>query len=222
MKNNKTINKIIILILLVVLIAGIVMTVVKGLNFDLEYAKSQELDLYITADCNMDDVRQIVKEVMGNNFSMQNIEIYGDATAIKAKEITDEQKEGIVNKVNEKYGTELNKDEIEIKTNSHVRGRDIIKNYIVPFAVATAIILVYLLIRYFKLGIGKVLLKTIAVVVLAQLELLSIMAITRYPIGISTIPIVLIVYTLTLVGLTSYFEKKLQEVKEVEEEKEED
>ena len=94
-----------------------------------------------------------------------------------------------------------------------------VKQYIIPFIISSAIIAVYLIIRYRKLGIIKVLLKTVGIVVLAQLELLSIMAITRIPIGRITIPLIITVYMLTLLGITTRFENTLQEIKEKEEKK---
>jgi len=72
-------------------------------------------------------------------------------------------------------------------------------------------------IRYRKLGIIKALVKTVVVSVVAQATLLSVMAITRIPIGIVTIPLVITVYLLTLVGLTTYFEQQLAKNKKKEE-----
>ena len=66
-------------------------------------------------------------------------------------------------------------------------------------------------IRYYKLNSLKVVLKTIGICILAQLVLLSIIAITRIPIGRLTIPLILIVYMLTLIGLTTKFEKRLED-----------
>ena len=64
-------------------------------------------------------------------------------------------------------------------------------------------------IRYRKLGVIKTLLKTIVIAIVAEMVLLSIMAIARIPIGIATIPLVITIYLLTLIGLTTYFEKQL-------------
>ena len=74
--------------------------------------------------------------------------------------------------------------------------------------IATIIILVYMAIRYYKLGILKTIAETIGILILAQALLLSIMAITRIPVGRVTIPLVIAIYILTLLGITSYFEKK--------------
>ena len=103
-------------------------------------------------------------------------------------------------KVNEKYGTELSADNITIEEHSKIRGRDLIKPYIAPFTIATAIILVYFMIRYYKLNSLKVLLKSAGIIVLAQLVLLGIMAITRMQIGELTIPFVLVVYVLSMLN----------------------
>ena len=63
----------------------------------------------------------------------------------------------------------------------------------------------------------KILLETVVLLIVAQATLLSVMAITRIPIGRVTIPLVLAVYVLSLVGITTDFEKKLTEKKNEEE-----
>ena len=98
----------------------------------------------------------------------------------------------------------------------HIRVRDMIKQYIMPIAIVAIISLIYLSIRYYKLGFMKVLLKTIGIILLAQAEVFSIIAITRIPVGRTTGAIVLVVYLLTLLGTTINFEKQLKE-KNVEE-----
>ena len=202
-------NKIISAILLIVLVAGIVVIALKGLNYELKYSDSKELDLYIAKQVSVKDVKQIVREVLGNiPLSVREIEEYGDAVAVIAKDISDEQKSEIINKVNEKYGTEIDSESAQIITLSHIQGRDIVKKYILPFTLSTVIILVYLIIRYYRLGIVKVLLKSIFAIVLTQVELLSVLAITRIPVGNTTTLLVLTVYMITLVALTTNYENK--------------
>ena len=72
--------------------------------------------------------------------------------------------------------------------------------------------------RYKKIGSTKTILKTLGMIILMQAILLSIIAIARIPIGRVTIPLVLGVYLLTLIGLTTSFEKQLK-TKVSEEEK---
>lgn len=203
-------SKILIIIIAIVIIAGIIVTATVGLNFDLRYRDSKRIELYLQTDFNISDIKQITDEVMpGEDVILQKVEVYEDTVSITAKDITDEQKQSLIDKVNEKYGTELSADSITIETTPNTRGRDIVKPYITPFGIATLIILVYMAVRYYKLGVIKTLLKTIVILIVAQAVLLSVMAIIRIPIGFITIPLVITVYLLTLIGLTSYFEKQL-------------
>ena len=72
-------------------------------------------------------------------------------------------------------------------------------------------------IRYYKLGSLRVLLKSVLALIISQAVLFSLIAIIRMPIGRLTIPMVLIVYMLTLIGITTMFEKQLEVIKEKEE-----
>ena len=213
---KKTINKIIILVLLVVLVAGIAVTVVKGLKFDLMYEKANSVDLYISKEFELKDIKQIAKEVLGD----QEIRIYDDAVTIIANKISEEQKQELFNKITEKYGVEVTAEDTEILTLPHVRGRDFIKPYIVPFIVTSSIVVLYFAIRYFKLGVIKVILKSAITIALAQAELLSVIALARIPVGSITIPLVLAVYVISIIGITLKFEKDLKEIKLQEEENE--
>ena len=218
MKSKK---KLIIYILIVaIIIAGIAVTIISGFNFDLKYQDAKRIELGIGRQINENEIRQIAEEVLGENTQivLQKIEVFEDAVSIMAKDITEEQRDNIVSKVNEKYGIELTADDVPIITVAHTRGRDIIKPYVIPFSIATLIILVYMMIRYYKQGSLKVLAKTLGFVVLTQAVLFSIMAITRIPIGRLTIPLVLTVYILTLIGCTSHFEKSLKNAEVVKNE----
>lgn len=64
-------------------------------------------------------------------------------------------------------------------------------------------------IRYYKLGAGKVLAQTVGMLVITQAILFSVIAITRIPVGRLTIPMVLMIYMLTLIGITTNMEKQL-------------
>ena len=212
MKNISKKAKIIAILIAIIVIAGIIVIAKAGLNFELAYQETQKIQLYIQKDFEISDIKQIINEVMPNTQTVvQKVEVYKDTVSIIAKEITDEQKSNLINKVNEKYGTEIQAEDIDITNIPHTRGRDIVKPYIIPFVIATAIILVYMAIRYRKLGMIKTLVKTAIILVLAQATLLSIMAITRIPIGKITIPLVLIVYVASLFGTTTKFEKQLLE-----------
>lgn len=206
--------KVLIIIILAIIIAGIVVILTSGFNFSLRYQSSKKIELYLNKEFTIQDVKQITNEVIQNQpMIIQKVEVFEDTVDIIAKDITEEQKDNIVAKINEKYQTELASDQIEIVSVPNTRGRDILKPYITPFAIATIIILIYMAIRYYKLGIFKVILKTIALIILTQIVLFSLIAITRIPIDILTIPTILLIYMLTLVWITTQFEKKLALIK---------
>lgn len=219
MKKMSKKGKILSIVILIVIIAGIIVIGAKGFNFDLKYEKSQKVELYLEKEFETSDIKDITNEVMpGKEVMVQKVEVFDDTVSITAKEITDEEKTNLITKINEKYGTQISTDSTEIENIPHTRGRDIIKPYIMPFIITSVIILVYMAIRYYKLGSMKVILKTIGINILSQAVLMSIIAITRIPFGRLTIPMVLVVYILTMIGLSTRFEKRLIEKRKENEE----
>ena len=207
MKQKNTI--ILTVLIAIILIVGAIVSATKGLAFELKYQDSQKVELNIGKEFKTEDVKQITNEVFDNQpVKIQAIEVYKDAISITTTEISEEQKTNLVNKINEKYETELKSEDITIESIPHTRGRDIIKPYITPFIIITIIILVYLMIRYYKLNSLKVLIESIGIIALSQMVLLGIMAITRMPIGEFTIPMVLLVYMISTYICTAKFENK--------------
>ena len=213
----KTKNKVLILVGIIIIIIGIVITVTKGFNFDLRYEGGKRIELNLQKTFESSDIKQIAKEVIGQDVVIQKVEIYEDAVSILSKDITEDQKNQIVTKINEKYGTEINAENTEIITVPHTHLRDLAQPYIIPFAIATVVILIYIGIRYYKLNIIKTIAKTIGIVIIWQVILYSIMAITRIPIGRLTIPLTLTIYMLSFVYCTTKFEKDLKQQKQSEE-----
>lgn len=211
MKQKET--KILVALIAIILVVGAIMIFTKGLAFELKYQETQKVEINLGKEFEEKDIKEITKEVFKNQPVMiQAIEVYKDAVSITTTGITEEQKSELVTKINEKYETELSADDITIEEVSHIRGRDIIKPYIVPFAIVTIIILAYLVIRYNKLNSFEVLTQSIGIIVLAQLVLLGIMAITRMPIGKFTIPTVLLVYMLSTYICTTKFDEDFERI----------
>ena len=217
MKQKST--KIIIALIAIILIAGTIMLCTKGLVFGLNYEDSKKVEINLGKQFEEKDIKEILDDkfesmapddVFGKQpVLIQAIEVYKDAVSITTTEISDEQKSNLITKLNEKYGTDISTDDITIEANAHIRGRDIVKPYIVSFAIATVIVLVYLSIRYYKLNSLKVLAKSIGIMLLAQLILLAIIAIARIPIGVLTMPVVLLIYVLSTYICTTKFDKDL-------------
>ena len=160
----------------------------------------------------------IIISTLGFNFEL-GYQAFEDTVSIISKDITEEQKSNLVTKINEKYQVELSAEEIDITSIPHTRGRDIIKPYIVPFIIATVIILCYMEVRYYKLNSIKIIIKVMLILIISEALLFSLIAITRLPIGRLTASMMLTVYILALLGITNKFEKDL-ELNKAQEEKE--
>lgn len=211
MKQKQT--KILVALIAIIIIAGAIMIFTKGLAFELKYRDSKKVEINLGKRFEEKDIKEITNEIFGKQeVIIQPIEVYKDAMSITTTEITEEQKSNLVTKLNEKYQTELSADDITIEEVANVRGRDIIKPYIIPFAIVTVIILAYLVIRYNKLNLLEILTQSIGIIVLSQLVLLGIMAIARIPVGTLTIPVILVVYLLSSFICTCKFEKELEKL----------
>ena len=202
--------KIIIALIAIILIAGTIMICTKGLVFGLNYEESKKVEINLGKQFEEKDIKEITNEVFGKQpVLIQAIEVYKDAVSITTTEISDEQKANLITKLNEKYGTDISADDITIEANAHIRGREIVKPYIISFTIATIISLVYLAIRYYKLNSLKVIMQSIGIILIAQLTLLAIIALARIPIGVLTMPIVILVYVMSTYICTTKFDEKL-------------
>lgn len=209
MKQLKEKNKKILAIIIIslIIIAGIIVTVILGFNKELKYSQTQSIDIYLEQGFDQSKIKDTANEVLGKDNIVEVVEIYEDMVTIRAINISEEQKNDLVNKIKENYEFGQTAEETTIKNVPAARLIDMYKNYIIPFAISGIIVLVYMLIRYRKKGIGKVLIKTICIPVVAILLLLSLISITRIPVG-RFIPIaVILVYLLSFLYVVKQIEK---------------
>ncbi len=205
---QKNIKIIAISIMTLVILAGIVVTGIYGFNKELKYSKSQSIDVYIEQEADVSKIKEIVNENLVNSNNMvQTVEIYKDLVTIRAKEITDEQKNNIVNKIKENYEFSQTAEDTTINTVPETKLIDMYKKYIVPFTISGILVLVYMAIRYYKKGILKVLGRTIVLPIFGELFLLSIIAITRIPVGRFTPVLVIAMYIASILMVIKQNEK---------------
>lgn len=216
-------KKIVYIVLAVLIIAGIIVTATIGLNVDVIYKAHEEVNIYIGKEVDIKEIESIVKEVFGNQKTIvSEVELFHDMFIVKTKTVSEEQIESLKQKVGEKYEIE---DISNMITTVHIpklKLRDLIKPYVWPIVISTVIILVFMAIRYKKLGSIKVVLQTGIMVVLAELLLLSIIAITRYPVNRYIVPAGITVYIATIVAANIELVKNLEEKKDKEEDKKEE
>lgn len=217
----KKINKLYIIIATIVIIIGAILCNVKGFNIELEYLNRQEIDISISKEMDIQKIKEISKSVLNEKkFKVKKLGIFKNSIKIMAEEITPEEKENLINKINEEYNVELSIDEIDILKIPNTRIRDVIKPYILPGLITFIIIIIYFIIIYNKIGFMEVIAKSILLPIFTELTYYSVIVITRIPFGRITNSIAIGVYIVCILALTSYFQKE-KTIKNSEKEKDE-
>ena len=209
-------KKIIYAILILIIIAGIIIIPTIGLKADIIYSKNVELDVYIGKTFERADIENIVNEVFpGERVIIQDIELFQDMISITLEDNrTDDELnqkiEELNTKINEKYEVENSVEDITVTHNPKIKLSSLIMPYAFTLGISIIIILIYVGIRYRKLGVIKTLIKYIVSIGATELLLLSILAITRFPINRIVIPVglLLLVIVVTILGLNN--ERKLE------------
>lgn len=198
-------SKIISIILIIIFIIAIVLTGIRGLNVDLNYSEGVSILFNLNQQFNTKDVESIAKEIWPDGqIIVQKVEVYDETALIKVSSVNDEQLTNLVNKINEKYGLELSQSDISVQYNSNVQIRDIVKPYIVPMLITTALIVLYYSIRF--RGVKEIL-DLLIKLIFAEGILFSIYAITRLPIDVLTMPIGMLVFAGVTIYVTIKHEK---------------
>lgn len=211
-------RKIIYAILILIIIAGIIIIPTIGLKADLLYSKNVEIDIYVGKTFERKDIEGIVREVFPNEKAIiQEIEMFNDMFSVTLQDYRTEDElntkvEELNNKINEKYGTENKVEDITITHNPKIKLSSLIMPYLLTIGISIVVVLIFAGVRYRKLGIIKTLVKYILSIGAVELLLLSILAITRFPINRLVIPVglALFVIIVTILGLKN--ERKLAEL----------
>lgn len=207
MKNSK---KILVAVVIIILIAGIIVTAALGLNKELRYQELQSFDIYLEQNFDMSKIKQIANDVLGKKNIVETVEIYKDMITIEAPSISEDQKNEIVNKIKESYEFSQTAENTTINKVPTLRIMDMFKSYVIPFVISAIVILAYMLIKYYKVGLLKLLARTILIPVIGELVLLSVMAITRIPFGEFTPILVIAVYIATIAYAINKNEKDIE------------
>ena len=211
-------KKIIYAVLICVIIAGIVIIATLGLNADIIYSKNVQIDVYIGKTVDIKDIESIAEEVFpGERIIVQEIELFQDMVSITISDNRTEEElntkiEELNTKINEKYELENSVDDISVTHNPKIKLSSLIMPYALTIGISMIIILVFVGIRYKKLGVLKTLVTYILSIGAAEMILLSIIAITRLPINRFVIPVglLLLIVMITILGFKN--EKKLTTV----------
>ena len=201
MKNINNIMRIIMVIFALIILSGIIMICVKGYNYDLLYSKSVRMNIYLTKEFKVNEIEEIAKEILGTNkLKVQQGNTFGTVVSIVAKEITEEQQNNIIQKLNEKYEIEIDKDEdVIVAQIPQVNIMEITTKYISPLVITTIVILVYFVIRYRSQGIIKCIGIPVLTLIGVSALYVSIIALTRIPVNEFFTIFLVLIYFLTLI-----------------------
>jgi len=191
-----------------IILIGIIVTFVFGLNFDMLYRNHKQVEIYIGQEFNDDDVNQIVKEVVGNKkVVIKKVELFKDMASIEIEDISDEEINNLNTKINEKYSLDNKVEDIIVTNIPKESAKDIIKPYILPVIISFVILEVYLAIYVLvynktnkegkNVNIIIAMLEFACGTILVQLLYFSALAIFRLPVNRLTIPFAIVLFITT-------------------------
>lgn len=185
-----------------------------------KYNITQTIRVKIGEEYTVEDVQAIAKEVFGKDDI--KVEKEQDNTAyatIDVNLITEQERDALNSKINEKYNLSNEASSISVSniiTVSNiprVRIIDMAKQYLVYTLIATALVLVYFVIRYNKLGIKKIIIEFFATVILAEVLFTSIITIIRLPINKLFIIALFAIYMLMLAYINGKYISQAEKIK---------
>ena len=216
----RNVKKVLAVFVLIILVLGGIIVAKSGFNYGIEYKKVTELKFMLGQVINMSDVESIVKEAFNDKeVRIQKIDYFDDSVNIISKSITDvnisvvdptdEEIQTLIDKLNEKYSQNNSMDSISKVKTADISLSKIINPYLLPAIVALAIIVLYMVVRFRKQGVAKVILKPIFSVVIVEAVFFAICAIVRIPITIWTMPFALVLMVITLTWNAYKFEENV-------------
>ena len=201
-------KKIIQIVLMCLIIAGVIIVATIGFNVGTKYSETTLISIKIGKEFDLKDIKAITNEVFEKqNTQIQYVELYKDMVQITVKEASEEQIKTLNDKINEKYEISNELSNVLVTRQSNVRLRDIVKPYIVPVAIVSVITIVYVMIAFRKLEIWQVLYNTLMNMVAPQAILAGFYAVTRIPVNRLTVVIEILIYIASIMLNIVYLNK---------------
>ena len=184
METNKNNKRIVILGLILLIVAGLIVVSLKGFNVTLMFGSHETVELKVDKPIDMSHVKEICDEIFQNKaYVVKELEVFGDSFQINVKSITDEEKNNLIEKVNEKFETEKTVEDLRIRFVANKRIRDIVRPYVIPMLIVFGIVCLYALIRFRKINSLKLVMTDMGQIILTEIVLLSVIAIVRIPVN---------------------------------------
>lgn len=207
MKQLTAKQKVICIVIIAIILAGISVICTTGFNLSLMYSNHKRIDVYIGKNFSLRDIKILADETFEGNKVLQTAEILDDYASVTVKDASEEQINNFKAKVAEKYN--ISEDLQSIKTTEvpSVNVIDVMKPYIFPITLTTVISTIYLAIRFREKNALKVCVKVISSLIIIEAIYFSIIAIVRIPFSDLIMPIGLLIYIVSLMCLVIKFKK---------------
>lgn len=187
-------KKLLLLGIILLILAGIVVVALKGVKVSLKLQQHEAIVVKIGKQVELKDIEEICKDTFENKkYIVRSVEMFEDSADIIVESITDEEKEKLVNKINEKYETALTVQDLTVNSNSNIRIRDIVRPYIFPIVISVVLIGGIYTIVYRTKDIVFKYIKSILIILVTEMLIASIVAITRVPLTQTVITVMLFV-----------------------------
>ena len=122
------------------------------------------------------------------------------AVSILTTEITEDEQNSIITKINEKYEIEINKDSDVVIMNMPQNSIwNVVEKYISPVITVTIATVAFIAIRFRKQGIAKSVVKPLISLVCIIALYISIIALSRIPVNELFVVLAILIYILTLI-----------------------
>ena len=197
-------------IILALVAVGIAIMVFMHFQFSLYYSKNVRVEIYLEKTFSEAEIMSLVKEILPEQkVIIETSGAFKDTISLTTTQITDEQLEQIVSKLNETYGTELtvSADTLTLY-NSNVRGRDIFAPYLVISTIAVIIIVAIITLFYRKnVGAVKTVLTSVLITFFGQFFFFVILSLTGVEINRVIPGAAVAIFIFSMVYLMSQYEK---------------
>lgn len=207
MKQLTAKQKIICIVIIAVILAGISIICTTGFNLSLMYSNNKRIDVYIGKDFSLGDIKVIADEIFEGNKVLQTAELLDDYASVTVKDASEEQVNNFKTKISEKYNVSEKLQSIKTTEVPSVNVIDVMKPYVFPIILTTLIATIYLAIRFREKNALKVCAKVICSLIIIEVLYLSIIAITRIPFSDLIMPIGLLIYIISLMILVNNLKK---------------
>jgi len=206
----KNVKKILAIFVVIILILGAFVVANKGFKYGMEYREYTELKFMLGQVLDMNEVQGIVNDVFKDKeVSVEKMNYFNDAVNISVVDPTDEEIQTLIDKFNERYEQNQDKESVSIVKTEDISFYEIAKPYIFPSVIALLAVAIYMAIRFKKEGVVKMFFQPVIAVVLVEAVYFALKAILGFPVVIWTMPLALIFLVLTLVTVVYRKEKNM-------------